>query len=229
MRVLVTAGATREYVDGVRFLTNVSTGKTGADLCAAFARLSHKVFLLRGQGAVSPARTGPASGSPPAVEDAFSDFADLDRKLKNLLRARDFDLVVHCAAVGDYSIESVAGGRRRFKPGRAGKIESSGPLVLRLTPNFKILDRLPGYAGPQALIVGFKLTNTPDLAKRLRAVKKLGAPVVVHNDLREMEAGRRVFRVYEDGRIVKISRSAPSLARALAQLGERHAARLGHR
>ncbi len=229
MRILVTAGATREHVDGVRFLTNVSTGKTGADLCDAFARLGHRVFLLRGQGAVSPARTGPSRASAPAVEDAFLDFSDLDRKLKNLLRARDFDLVVHCAAVGDYSIESVASGRRRFKPGRAGKIDSSGPLILRLTPNFKILDRLPGYAGPQALVVGFKLTNTLEPAKRLRAVKKLGAPVVVHNDLGEMESGRRVFRVYEGGRIVKICRNAPSLARALARLGERHAARLGHR
>ena len=223
MRVLVTAGATREYLDGVRFLTNVSTGRTGADLCDAFARLGHKVFLLRGQGAALPARVSPA------LQDAFSDFADLDAKLKNALRARDFDLVVHCAAVGDYSISSIARGQRSFKPGRAGKIESSGPLTLRLAPNFKILDRLQDYAGAQALIVGFKLTNTPARAARLRAVKKLKAPVVVHNDLNEMEAGRRVFGVYALGRLAKTCRTAPSLARALAQLGERHAARLGHR
>ena len=55
MKVLITAGATREPIDEVRFLSNVSTGATGAALAENFARRGHEVTLLRGAGAVAPA------------------------------------------------------------------------------------------------------------------------------------------------------------------------------
>ena len=53
MKILVTAGATREPLDAVRYLSNVSTGATGAALAAALAARGHTVTLLRGTGAVS--------------------------------------------------------------------------------------------------------------------------------------------------------------------------------
>ena len=53
LRLLITSGATREPIDDVRFVTNVSTGGTGAALARAFAQRGHQVTLLRGQGAVA--------------------------------------------------------------------------------------------------------------------------------------------------------------------------------
>ena len=54
MHFLVTAGATREPLDAVRFLSNVSTGSTGAALADALAVRGHTVTLLRGEGASEP-------------------------------------------------------------------------------------------------------------------------------------------------------------------------------
>ncbi len=55
MNLLITAGATREPIDDVRFISNVSTGATGAALAIAFADAGHQVTLLRGIGAVTAA------------------------------------------------------------------------------------------------------------------------------------------------------------------------------
>ncbi|HEY0945944.1 MAG TPA: phosphopantothenoylcysteine decarboxylase, partial [Opitutaceae bacterium] len=48
MNILLTAGATREPIDDVRFLSNVSTGATGAALAESLAAAGHAVTLLRG-------------------------------------------------------------------------------------------------------------------------------------------------------------------------------------
>ena len=50
MRVLVTAGPTREALDPVRYLTNRSSGKMGYAMADAFARAGHQVFVFPGQG-----------------------------------------------------------------------------------------------------------------------------------------------------------------------------------
>ena len=46
MKILLTSGATVEYIDGVRFITNFSTGGTGSILADEFARAGHKVTAL---------------------------------------------------------------------------------------------------------------------------------------------------------------------------------------
>ena len=48
MRVLVTAGPTREYLDAVRFLSNASSGKMGFACAKAAARAGHDVTLVTG-------------------------------------------------------------------------------------------------------------------------------------------------------------------------------------
>lgn len=56
MRILITAGPTREYLDSVRFLSNPSTGKMGVALARAAARRGHRVTLVLGPVALSPPR-----------------------------------------------------------------------------------------------------------------------------------------------------------------------------
>ena len=56
MKILITAGATREPIDAVRFVSNVSTGATGAALADEFSRGGIEVVLLRSEGAVRPQR-----------------------------------------------------------------------------------------------------------------------------------------------------------------------------
>jgi len=213
LRILVTSGATREPVDSVRFVTNVSTGRTGAALCDAFAAAGAEVTLLCGTGAARPGR------SMRVVE--YGDFVSLDRGLRDELSTGSFDAVVHAAAVSDFSVAGP----------KAGKIESASHdrLTLTLERNFKILDRLRSYspAGRAPVIVGFKLTSTPSGEERARAVGALlaapsGPDYVVHNDLGEMagpEAHR--FTILSGRGEVSAHDSAPGLAGALLEIFKR--------
>jgi len=180
LRVLITSGGTTEPIDGVRVLTNTSTGRTGAGLAAHLARSGHEVVLLRARGAAA------AGGG--VREEAFFTYADLDAALSRLLGGEAFDAVIHAAAVGDFGVESVVSGGMSRPPGQA-KIESgTGPLVLHLQPRAKLLDTLRARSrNPQVLVVAFKLTAGADAAVGHAAVARLfargEADLVVHNDL----------------------------------------------
>jgi phosphopantothenoylcysteine synthetase/decarboxylase len=225
MRVLITSGATREPIDGVRFITNFSTGATGAALADYFRLRGHQVVYLHGRGAAKP--------KDPRDCVEFDDFRDLDRRLRGLLGRRRFDLVLHLAAVSDYSVKSVVVGGKRHSPARLRKIDSGAEVRIELKRNFKILDRLPRYAAGRPLIVGFKLTNTKDQAEVRRAVGRLGCDLVVHNDLHDMRDDRtRKFRILGSGRLLAACASRAELARRLCTVAEQrreHASRVGRR
>ncbi|MBL9214172.1 MAG: NAD-dependent epimerase/dehydratase family protein [Opitutaceae bacterium] len=179
LRILVTSGGTSEPLDGVRVLTNTSTGRTGAELADHLAGRGHTVVLLRARTAV-PSR-------PPVREETFFTFADLDAALARWLAQESFDAVIHAAAVGDFAIDTiVAGGVAR--PAGDGKLDSDVAPVLRLRPNPKLVDSLRARSrNPDVRIVAFKLTHGAGPAEAEAAVEALflrsGADLVVHNDL----------------------------------------------
>lgn len=177
-RVLVTAGGTAEPVDGVRVLTNTSTGATGALIATHLARAGHEVVLLRAQAA--------RAADGPVREETFVTFAQLETALRRLLAAEPFDAVIHAAAVSDYAVDRVlmADGTT---PGAGGKIVSGDAPVLRLRPNPRLVDALRGWSRGPFTLVAFKLTHGAGADQTAGAVQKLfahsGADYVVHNDL----------------------------------------------
>lgn len=137
MRVLLTAGGTREPIDDVRVIANTSTGRLGARLAEAFDGAGHEVTLLHGEGAAQPLAR--------ASRRQFGSSADLAALLRQ--EAGSADVIVHAAAVSDYLPERVD-----------GKLGSDADeLLLRLVRAPKLIDELRALA-PQALIVGFKLS-----------------------------------------------------------------------
>jgi len=184
MKLLVTAGATREPIDAVRYLSNVSTGATGAALADALAGLGHSVTLLRGEGAAGPR----------AVRDVetFSSAADLGARLRSPLADGSFDGVVIAAAVADYRPDAAF----------AGKLASDAEtLTVRLVRNEKLLRRLKGHSPRAIIVIGFKLTAGADEAARRAAVAAQfsagGVDAVVHNDIEEVRRGPgHPFRLY---------------------------------
>jgi phosphopantothenoylcysteine decarboxylase/phosphopantothenate--cysteine ligase len=188
MRILLTAGATREPIDAVRFLSNVSTGRTGALLADALAAQGHAVTLLHGEAAVRPT----------VVSDTerFASTADLQSALRRRLSSGAYDAVIHCAAVSDY------------KPAtsHAGKMTSyAAELTVHLVPTPKLLPELKAYAAPRPLkVIGFKLTAGADAAGRAAAVAKLFAAgtvdAVIHNDMDDLANGdARPFHAWAAG------------------------------
>jgi phosphopantothenoylcysteine decarboxylase/phosphopantothenate--cysteine ligase len=212
MNVIVTSGATREPIDSVRFISNLSSGRTGAAICEALAARGFRVTQLHGID--SALATG--------VErrEAFADHASLDASLRGLLADRACDAVIHAAAVGDFSVAAPAPGI---------KLDSGGERVLRLQPNAKIIDRIRGYAGRRPLtLIGFKLTHDADAAMQARAARDLlarsGADYVVQNDVTTVgdDAGHR-FVIHARGSAdLQYCAGRQALAAALAALLETH-------
>lgn len=187
MRILITSGATREPIDTVRFLSNVSTGRTGALLADALTARGHTVTLLHGEAAVRAQHV--------AAYEAFSSTADLQSQLRRLLGTGSFDAVIHAAAVSDY----------RPSETHEGKMSSyAAELTLRLVPTPKLLPELKSHA-PRALrVIGFKLTAGADAEARQIAVSKLFAAgtvdAVIHNDMDDLATGdARPFTAWRAG------------------------------
>lgn len=175
LRLLITAGATREPIDDVRFVSNVSSGGTGAALAAALAARGHRVTLLRGQGSVAPANL-------PTLDNAFFGSAeDLRERLAASLAAETFDAVIMCAAVADYRPVSLVEGKIR---------SDADSLTIRLVRNPKILPSIKAMASPSPLVIGFKLTSRAEASAQQAAVDAQfeagGVDAVVHNDLAEI-------------------------------------------
>ena len=179
LRVLVTSGGTTEPIDGVRVLSNVSTGATGALIADQFAAAGHEVRLLRAQQAERPREA--------IAQETFSSFAELDAALARCLAAEHFDVVVHAAAVSDFSVASIEADGVSVSPG-TGKIPSSSAPIIRLQRNPKLLDRVRSRSRNGAVtVVAFKLTRDADAATAAQAVETIlgsgAADYVVHNDL----------------------------------------------
>ena len=98
MKVLVTAGPTREKIDAVRFLTNRSTGKMGYALAEAARDAGHEVTLV----SVPVALAVPHGITLVPVESA----AEMAEAVKE--RAPQMALVIMCAAVADYTPNAVS-------------------------------------------------------------------------------------------------------------------------
>ena len=191
-RVLITAGGTREPIDSVRYIGNLSTGQTACVLAEALTRTGHQVTWLGAEHAARPQHVGRV--------ETYVTFAELAAQLKRLLSGQVFDVVVHAAAVGDFSVERI---ERNGAPGpmAATKLPSDSALTLHLKPNPKLLDQLRTWsANPAIQIIGFKLTDGADQEQQARAISRLfdaaGVDAVVHNDLEEIRGGKHPFRVH---------------------------------
>jgi phosphopantothenoylcysteine synthetase/decarboxylase len=138
--VCITCGPAYEPVDGVRRLTNFSTGEIGAVLSAVFLKAGWRVLCLRGEGATFPM---------PAGIDVLP--FSTNRSVEALFRGLSVapDAVFHAAALGDFVVGGVEGAAGR-------KLESrSGEVLLRLSPAPKVLPVLRDLF-PDSYLVGWK-------------------------------------------------------------------------
>ncbi len=159
MRILITAGGTREYIDPVRFISNASSGMMGYALTRAALKAGHKVTLI----AATTSQKPPGEAKLLNVETAAQMFEAVKKHFTKC------DCLIMAAAVADYTPVRSAG----------AKIKKSGKsMSIKLKPTADILK----WAGKQKqlnyqrakekrkIIVGFALE---DKAIRVRAEKKL--------------------------------------------------------
>ena len=165
--VLVTAGATREAIDGVRFISNRSSGKMGAAIADAAAERGAKVIFIAGY------MTSPL----PANAEIIRVGTTMEMYEKTLSEFRRADVVVMAAAPGDYKVGN-------YSP---SKIKAE-KLTLELVKNPDIAAAVGKDKGATKLVVF--AAETEDLIKN--ATKKLkakNADLIVSNDVTTEGAG----------------------------------------
>ena len=151
MKVLITAGPTREYLDDVRYLSNASSGRMGFALAEAVLAAGHQVVLACGPVALTP----PTGCEVHAVETTDELLAACNQLFPLC------DGVIATAAVCDYRPKS------RF----SGKLAKKGvSLELELVETADVLADLGRHKGGR-WIVGFALES--DEFAHVNALRKL--------------------------------------------------------
>jgi phosphopantothenoylcysteine decarboxylase / phosphopantothenate---cysteine ligase len=172
LRVLVTAGGTRESIDSVRYVGNRSSGRMGMALAQEAARRGAEVTVVRANVSL-PA---PAGARALDVESA----AELEATLRAEFPAAD--VLVMAAAPADFRPASPA----------ADKIAKSGreDLVLELEPTTDILAALAGGRTPDQTLVGFAAEHGEGAVERGRAkLAHKGLDAIVVNDISRADIG----------------------------------------
>lgn len=194
-KILVTAGGTIEPIDGVRAITNRSSGKMGVALAEACRLAGAQVLLLRSGSSVIPRI---------AVQEEIFDTAD---SLEELMRtyAPSYDICIHAAAVSDFRISRL----------RGGKTSSTKPLALELEPRHKILEKIKTY-NPGIFLVAFKAEWNVSQQELVRLAKQrlygTQTDLIVANDVGKPDIGfqsdeNEVTLIDPDGGAVSISRA----------------------
>jgi len=172
--VLITAGATRNPVDAIRYLSASATGRTGVAVATALEAGGADTHLLASPEA---ALRAPAHLST----DRYGSTRDLMARMKAWLTLHPDGVVVHSCAVGDYEVAA-----------SDHKIASNqDELVLRLTPTPKILDHLKRWA-PDCRVVSFKAASPETTPERLVEIAqaqraRTGSDLVFANVIGDLE------------------------------------------
>ncbi|MBO4695076.1 MAG: bifunctional phosphopantothenoylcysteine decarboxylase/phosphopantothenate--cysteine ligase CoaBC [Clostridia bacterium] len=167
-KVLVTAGSTEENVDGVRFISNHSSGKMGIALASAAADRGADVSLIYGRIKVSIPDNIVSETKVKTTEDMYDAVME---------QYKDADIIIMAAAPADY----------RMKRTFANKVKSK-ELVLELEKTPDIAKALGEVKGDKKLII-FSAETENLIENASGKLKKKNADLVVANDVTKEGAG----------------------------------------
>ncbi len=168
--VLITAGATREAIDPVRFITNHSTGKMGFALArAAMLRGAHVTLV-----------SGHTEAEPPLLVDVIPVTSAQDMADVVLSVSDNYDIIIKAAAVADYTPVTAA-------PGKIKKAD--GGLTLELRRTVDILAELGRTKRPGQVVCGFSMETENLLENSLRKLIEKNCDMICANSLTQAGSG----------------------------------------
>jgi len=182
MRILITAGGTREYIDPVRFITNASSGKMGYALAHAALKASHKVTLI------STSDLQPPVGIDFVGVDSAAEMFDAVKK-----HFPKCDCLIMAAAVADYT---------PVQPAKTKIRKSSKPLTIKLKPTPDILK----WAGEHKnegrrtrdegrIVVGFALEDKNLRANAERKMLEKNLDMIIANSTNAVGADKSTVHI----------------------------------
>ena len=189
LRIVITAGPTREVIDPVRYITNHSSGKMGYALARQAVNRGAEVVLISGPSA----QMVPSGVEFVPVVSAQDMFAAVQQRFSAA------DVVIKSAAVADY----------RPKHAAAQKIKKSdGDMVLELERNPDILAWLGAHKEKQ-ILVGFAAETNDIQQNAMRKLKQKQVDFIAANDLTEQHSGfgkdtNRIILYSADGSVTPL-------------------------
>jgi len=172
VRAVVTAGATREHLDPVRYLTNRSSGRMGYAVAGALARRGAHVDLVAGPGELPD----PPGVTVHRVETAREMHAAV------VERAQDAAIVVGAAAVADFRPAQAADRKRK-------KGATDEPEQVTLVRNPDILADVGARKRPGQVLVGFAAETHDEEAHGADKLGRKGLDLIVVNRVDAHDAG----------------------------------------
>jgi phosphopantothenoylcysteine decarboxylase / phosphopantothenate---cysteine ligase len=187
LKVLITAGPTREPIDPVRYISNHSSGKQGYALAEAARAAGADVTLISGPVTLSPPegiRTVPVTTAEQMHEAVMA-------------RAGDCDVFIGVAAVADYRPAVAAD--QKLKKGAKGGLA----MALSLVENPDIIAAVAARS-PRPFVVGFAAETHDALAHAREKRVRKGMDLIVVNDVSDSSIGfnsdqNRVTAIWDKG------------------------------
>lgn len=170
VRVMVTAGPTREAIDPVRFITNRSTGKMGYALARRAMLRGAEVTLVSGPVALEPV---PFVDTVPVISarDMFEAVRD---------RMPSHDILIKAAAVADYRPDHVSEEKIKKK---------DSDMIISLERTTDIIGHIGENRRPDQVICGFSMETQNMLENSRRKLSAKKMDMIVANNLKEKGAG----------------------------------------
>ncbi len=184
MRILITAGPTREYLDDVRFLSNASSGRMGFALASAAIAAGHQTVLV----------SGPVALPPPRDCEVHQVVTTAEMRHSCEALFPECDGVIAAAAVCDY------------KPLNriSGKISKTGePISIEMIETDDVLAELGRQKG-RRWIVGFALEAKNARENALQKLRSKNCDIVLLNDPSAIGS--------QDNRVEVIDKSGQAIA-----------------
>jgi phosphopantothenoylcysteine decarboxylase / phosphopantothenate---cysteine ligase len=174
VNVLVTAGSTVEYIDSVRILTNLSSGKMGLNIAQQCLDKAFNVTLIYGHGTLNiPDDPRMNIMRVKTTEEMFNAVRE------RIMRGKQH-VVFHAAAVADFALS-------HSSKNRSYKMDTrSGTKTLKLVPTAKIVDRLKEF-DKKIFLVAFKaeygISEELLIKKAFDKLRECNGDLIVANDV----------------------------------------------
>jgi phosphopantothenoylcysteine decarboxylase/phosphopantothenate--cysteine ligase len=174
VNVLVTAGSTVEYIDSVRILTNLSSGKMGLNIAQQCLDKGFNVTLVYGHGTLN------IPDDPRMNIIRVRTTEEMFKAVKERILRGKQHVVFHAAAIADFSIS-------HSSKNRSYKMDTrNGTKTLKLVPTAKIIDRIKEF-DKKVFLVAFKteydILEELLIKKAFDKLRECNGDLIVANDV----------------------------------------------
>ncbi len=193
-KVIVTAGATYEPIDPVRFIGNRSSGKMGIAIAEELALRGAEVFLIYGNiQAKIPALQNIHSISAPTAESMYNECIRL---------FPESDVAILAAAVADYTPVNIAD--KKIK-------KNEDTFIIELKKTKDILKSLGEIKKPHQLLIGFALETDNLIENATKKIKTKNADIIFANECSKKNPAfnadeNELIAIYKDGTIKNLGK-----------------------